>query len=101
MNPTTPYAPLVAQRREFIRIFLARDYRPQHVPAAWPEHVGDFGVELDISVFEHLLDALRVLHYLPHQPLARARQVAQFLDRPRRNEARVSWHCSSFLVELY
>jgi hypothetical protein len=65
--------------------FAPRDHRPQHAPAAHTEHVGDYGAELYVGVFEHFLNALFVLHHLPHQLLARPGQVAQLLDRSRRN----------------
>ena len=74
-------------RRELVRVLLSRDHR-RSIRRPRAPSVGDYRSELQVGVFQHLLNALLVLHHLPHQLLARAGQIAQFLDRPRRNEAR-------------
>ena len=45
-------------------------------------------VQLDVRLFQHRLEALLMAHDLAAQLLARARQIAQVLDRLRRDEAR-------------
>ena len=52
------------------------------------QDIRDHRRQLDVGFLQHRLDALRMLHDLARQLLARARQVAQLLDRLRRHEAR-------------
>ncbi len=58
------------------RVGLSGDERLEHRAAALAQNVADDGVELDVGVFERLLDALHVPHPLSHQLTARAGQVA-------------------------
>src|SRR5262249_45192085 len=51
------------------------------------QDVADGLGQLDIGIFERLLDPLRVARDLPNQLLARPREIPEFLNRRRRNEA--------------
>src|SRR5438094_2228622 len=62
---------------ELLGIGLAADQRFQNRSSALPEHARDDSGQLDVSVFERLLNALRVLRDLAHELLSCARQVAQ------------------------
>jgi len=69
-------APLVAQRRELVRVTLAADDRPKDVEAGCSGQVGDGSMDLHVHLVEGLL-----------HPLHRARslddEVAQLsVDRP-------------------
>ena len=76
-------------------ISFAGTKRFEHPTAALAEHIRHYGSQLNIGVFEHLLKALFVLADLTHQVLAGAGQVAQFLDRSRRHQARRISPCAS------
>jgi hypothetical protein len=69
------------------RVSREADSRPSPKAASCRASVWPALIALSIGVFEHLLDALLVLHDLAHQLLARAGQIAQLLDRPRRDQA--------------
>jgi transposase len=78
---------LLGQIREPLGVGLSLGERSQDGAPADTEKVGDQARDLEVGVFEHLLDAQRVLGHLAHELLARARQVAHLLNGLRRNEA--------------
>jgi hypothetical protein len=50
--------PAIRQRRQLLRIFDARDHGLDHPPSADPKDLVDNRVELDVGLFERLLDPL-------------------------------------------
>ena len=69
-------------------IALAGDQRPEDGAPAGAEQVGDHAGDLEVGVFQRLLDAQGVASHLANQLFAGARQVTQLLDRLGRHEAR-------------
>jgi hypothetical protein len=69
-------------------IALSSHDRIEHGAAALAQHVGQHAAELEVGVFEHLLDSQRVLGDLAHELFAGAGEITQLLDRLRRHEAR-------------
>ena len=78
----------VGQRRQLVQVSDARDHRLDHPPSAYSQNVADHRVELDVGLFERLLDPLDMAGLLAGQLLACAQQRTQFLGRLVRNEAR-------------
>ena len=72
---------------QLLRFSLAVDEGLQYRAAALAQNVTDHDAELDVGVFEDLLDALGMGAALTHELLAGAGQRAQFLDRSRGHEA--------------
>src|SRR3954454_3018310 len=67
---------------------LTGDHRLEDAPPAGAQDVRDRRGQLDVRLLQHRLEALRMLHDLAAELLARPRQISQFLDRLRRYEAR-------------
>jgi hypothetical protein len=70
------------------RICLAGHQGVEDRPAALSEHVGEFCIDLEVGVLQHLVNALGMTAPFTHQLLARAQKVAQFLRLTVRDEAR-------------
>ena len=81
--------PAMRQLGQLLGIALTGDQGFDHSSAGQTHHIGDDRVELDIGVFECLLQALDMPAALPHQLLAGAQQS---LPR-RRPGSRISWVC--------
>src|SRR6266849_7768068 len=79
--------PSVREIGQPLRLGLPCDERGQNRPAADAKDIAHDLRQLEIRVFERLLDALRVPDDLAHQLLPRSGEIAQFLDRRRRDEA--------------
>src|SRR5881628_1889298 len=79
--------PLAAECSKLLRVILARDDGFENPPAAHAEDVRDHRRQLDVGVLQHALHALRMLTDLAHELTARPRQVAELLNRRRRNHA--------------
>src|SRR5215469_5980414 len=60
-------------------IALACDHRLKHRSAALTKDIREFGVDLDVGIFQRLLDALGVPRAFANQLLARAQQSPQLL----------------------
>jgi hypothetical protein len=69
----------VGQRRQSIRVGFAGDQRFDHPTSGQADDVGDDRVELDVGVFQRLLQPLDVTGTLPHELLTAAQQVAHLL----------------------
>jgi len=65
---------------EPLRVSLPGDARREHRPTALSEHSGQDAPELEIGVFEGLLDPQAVLGDLAHQLLAGACEIPRLLD---------------------
>ena len=65
------------QRGQACRVGFARHDGVEHGAAALAQHVRQHAAELEVGIFQHLLDAQRVLGDLPHELLAGAGEVAQ------------------------
>jgi autotransporter passenger strand-loop-strand repeat protein len=76
------------QRRQLVGVAHASDHGFDHAPAAGAQNVADHRVQLDVGLFERLLNALNVPRCFTHQLLAGAHQRAQFLDVFLRNKTR-------------
>ena len=70
-----------------LRVALARTERPQHRPSRDAQDVGRHRVELDAGVLERLLDPLALRGVRLGESLAIAREIPQFADRSRGDEA--------------
>ena len=79
--------PSARQRGQLLRILLAVDDRPHHVPARLAHHVGCDRGQLDVGVLQDLVDAIDHRAALAHQAPPSARQIAQLTNRSGRNEA--------------
>src|SRR5262245_1093175 len=75
------------KRRETNWICLASGHCVEHCPTTLAEHVREFRLELDVGVFERLVNALDMTGSLADQLLARAQQRAHFLRLAIRNNA--------------
>ena len=75
------FDPPVGQCRQSIRVGFAGDQRFDHPTAGQADDVGDDRVELDVGVFQRLLQPLDVTGTLPHELLR------------LRNRLRISWVC--------
>ena len=69
----------MCQPGQLLGIALAGDQGFHHLPARQAHDIGDLRVELDVGVFERLLQALDMPAALPRQLLAGAQQVAYLL----------------------
>ena len=76
------------QRDELLWVRLAARQGVEDRAATLAEHVGDHAGDLDVRVFECLLDPLRVARHLANELLPRAHERAEILDHRRRHEAR-------------
>ena len=65
---------------------MAGDHRLDHGPTPDAPKVGDDRVELDVVVFQRLLQSLRMGGALANQLLASAKQGPQLLGRTIRHE---------------
>ena len=72
--------------RQSLGVGFARDQGRQNGAATGAKDVADHFRQLHIGVFEGLLNPLHVASPLAHQLLARAREIAQLLDRSRGDE---------------
>lgn len=77
----------MGQRGQTLRLPLAGNEGLQHRPTALPQDVGDHAVELDVGLFQRLLDALNMGRALAHQLLPGAHQASQLAHLLRRHEA--------------
>ena len=77
-----------AEFGKMARIRLTGDHRLEDAPPTGAQDVRDHRGQLDVRLLQHRLEALRMPHDLAAQLLARPRQIAQVLDRLRRDEAR-------------
>ncbi len=76
------FAPAIRQGREHVWVGLAGDNSVQDATTALAERIGQHAGQLDVGVFERLLDALGVLDDLARELLMRVRVVvAQLLGR--------------------
>ena len=66
------FQPTIGQECELGRVGLTGNQRLDHRPAALTHDVGDHRIQLDVGVFERLLDAQNVARLLTNQLLARA-----------------------------
>jgi hypothetical protein len=83
------FDPPVGQRRQSIRVGFAGDQRFDHPTTRQADDVGDDRVELNVGVFQRLLQPLDVTGALPHELLTAAQQ-----SLPRRRPGlRISWVC--------
>ena len=78
----------IRQLGQLARVAHARHYRAQYRPSALAQHGGEHRIELDIGVFQGLVDALGVAGPLAHKLLAGPQQGPQLLRRSVRHEAR-------------
>ena len=93
------FDPAVRQLGQLLGIALTVGLQPtgltrgdqgfDHPAARQAHHIGDDRVELDVGIFECLLQSLDMAAGLPHQLLAGAQQS---LPR-RRPGSRISWIC--------
>src|ERR1041385_4588099 len=79
--------PSIGERDQSIRVRLTIGNRLEDGAAAEPQQITNEAGDLEVSVFEYLLDPQRVLRDLTHELLARAREIAQLENRRRRDEA--------------
>ena len=77
------------QLGQLLGIAFTADQGFDHLAAGQTHHIGDDRVELDVGIFERLLQALDMPAALPRQLLAGAQQS---LPR-RRPGSRISWVC--------
>src|SRR4051812_50198123 len=77
-----------AEFGKMARIRLTGDHRLEDAPPTGAQDVRDHRGQLDVRLLQHRLEALRMPHDLAAQLLARPRQIAQVLDRLRRDEGR-------------
>jgi hypothetical protein len=68
-------------------IVFTTDDRLEHGSTTLPEYVREHTGELDVGIFERLLDAERVLRDFPDQLLTGPGEIAQLLDASWRHEA--------------
>ncbi len=69
-----------------LRPLLARDQGPDDLASGHAEDVAGHRAELDVGILQHLRDPVVHPVELARQFDPVARQVAQFLNRPRRHE---------------
>ena len=81
--------PTMRQLGQLLGIAFTGDQGFDHPAAGQAHHIGDDRVELDVGIFECLLQPLDMAAGLPHQLLAGAQQS---LPR-RRPGSRISWVC--------
>src|SRR3954469_25225785 len=74
-----------AEFGKMARIRLTGDHRLEDAPPTGAQDVRDHRGQLDVRLLQHRLEALRMPHDLAAELLARPRQIAQFLDRLRRD----------------
>jgi hypothetical protein len=86
---------LMAKRGELFGIRLACDHGFQDAPSACAHDVRDHRTQFDVRLLQNRLDALYVLHNLARQLLPRPGQIAQLLDRRRRDKAGSDKTCRS------
>ena len=82
-----PAQPPAGQIGQLPRIGLPGDQRLQHISARDPQDVCRHAGQLDVSVLQHLLDAVGRGSPLLEQLRPLPRQVAQLADRLRWHEA--------------
>jgi hypothetical protein len=75
------FDPPIGQIRQFRRTRHPRDHRFYHPPSAKAENIADHRVELDVGLFQRLLNPLDVAGLLAGHLLVRAQQRAQLLER--------------------
>jgi Double zinc ribbon len=78
---------LVGQGRQAVGLALARGEGAEDRAAADAQDVGENGGEFDVRVLQGFLDAQGVLSDLADELFASAGEIAQLLDRRRRDEA--------------
>ena len=79
--------PPVGERRQSIGIGLAADQGLDHRPAGQADDIGDHRIELDVGIFQRLLQPLDMAGPLADQLLAGAQQPAHLLGLGIRHEA--------------
>jgi hypothetical protein len=79
---------MVGETGELGRLVLAGDQRFDHLSPAQAHDVGDHRIQLDVCVFERLLNAQDVARLLAHELLARTQERAHLLGLSVGHEAR-------------
>ncbi len=77
----------VSQGRQSLGIGLSGDQRLNHAAAGEAKDVGEHRIELDVGIFQRLLQALRVAAAFAHELLAGAQQIPHLLGRLVGHEA--------------
>ena len=80
--------PPIRKAGQFRGVAFAGNQCLDHRAAAHAHEVGDHRVQLDVGVFQRLLQPLHMARLLTHQLLAGAQQVAHLLGLRIRHEAR-------------
>src|SRR5437667_3683141 len=92
MQRKTQVRDLAAQAPEsqfgkLLRILLALHDGLDHRPPRNPENVAGDGSQLDVGVFEGLVDTVNDRRSIPHELRTMAGEIAQLTDRRGRHEA--------------